>query len=161
MYGCYIHGFIAFQWFFRNLPSELVCIISGGYTWYRLPHLFCRNDLFTFQFCACVDDTFLVSNESARHLLERQWEIIEEKIYFCGSISGFISLVFLSTSVALSILSLYQLFRDSETFSMSLFGHFQFWAPTRFPEVICPRYGPRGIISLIWTAPQCDLEKWV
>ena len=25
---------------------------------------------------------------------------------------------------------------------MSLFGRFRFWAPTRFPGVICPRYDP-------------------
>ena len=25
---------------------------------------------------------------------------------------------------------------------MSLFGRFRFWAPTRFLEVICPRYDP-------------------
>ena len=29
-------------------------------------------------------------------------------------------------------------------FSMSLFGHFSFWAPTCFSEVIRPRYGPDG-----------------
>ena len=31
------------------------------------------------------------------------------------------------------------------TFCMSLFGRFQFWVPTRFPEVICPRYSPAKI----------------
>ena len=31
---------------------------------------------------------------------------------------------------------------------MPLFGHFQFYAPTRFPEVICPRYNPaRGEVG--------------
>ena len=53
----------------------------------------------------------------------------------------FISMIFLSTSVALNILSLHQLFRDFENF-MSLFGRFRFWEPTRFPEVICLRYDP-------------------
>ena len=160
-YGCYIHAVIVFQWFFRSLPSEVLYIISGGYTRYCSSYLFCRNDLFTFQFCACVDYTFLIPNESVRHLLERQWEIIEENINLCRSINRFIFLVFLSTSAALNILSLYQLFFDFGTFPMCLFGPFRFWAPTRFPEVICPRYGPGGIIFLIWIVPQCDLEKWV
>ena len=160
-YGCYIHAVIIFQWFFRSLPSKVLCIISGGYTWYHLPHLFCRNDLFTFQFCTWVDDTFLVPNESLRHLEERQWEIIVENINFRRLISRFISLVFLSTSVASNILSLYQLSLDFETFFMSLFGRFLFWAHTHFPEVICPTYCVGGIIFFIRTAAQCDLEKWV
>ena len=160
-YGRYIHAVIVFQWFFRSLPSEVLCIILGEYTRYCLPHLFCCNDLFTLQFCACVDDTFLVPNESVQHLLERQWEIIEENINFYRSISRFISLVFLSTSVTLNILSLYQLSLDFENFSMSLLGHFRFWAHTLFPEIICPRYGLGGIIFLKGTAPQCDLQKWV
>ena len=29
-------------------------------------------------------------------------------------------------------------------FCMALFGHFSFWAPTCFSEVIRPRYGPDG-----------------
>ena len=155
-YGRYIHVVIVIQWFFRSLPSEVPCIISGGYTRYRSLYLFSRNDLFTFQFCACEDDTFLIPNESVRH-----WEIIEENINFCRSISRFIFLVFLSTSAALNMLCLYQLFLDFETFPMCLFGHFRSWVPTRFPKVICPRYGPGGIIFLIWTAPQRDLENWV
>ena len=125
-YGCYIHAVIVFQWFFCNLPSEVLCIISGEYTRYRLPHLFCHNDLFTLQFYASVDDAFLVPNESVQHLQERQWEVIEENIYFCRSISRFISLVFLSASVALNISSLYQLSLDFESFSMSLFRRFRF-----------------------------------
>ena len=56
-------------------------------------------------------------------------------------ISRFFSIIFLSTSVALNILSFHQLFHDFENF-MSLFGHFQFWAHTYFLEVICPRYAP-------------------
>ena len=92
---------------------------------------------------------------------EKWWsEVLHKERFICILISRLISIIFLSTFV-LNILSLCQLFCDSETFSMSLFGHFQFWAPTRFPKVICPRYRPGGIISLIWTAPQCDLEKWV
>ena len=161
IYGCCIHAVIVFQWFFRSLPSEVLCIISGEYTRYCLTHLFCHNDLFTLQFYACVDDTFLVPNKSVQHLLGRQWEIIEENIYFCRSISRFISLVFLSDSVALNILSLYQLSLHFENFSVSLFGRFRLWAHTHFPGVICPRYGLGGIIFLIWTAPQCDLEKRV
>ena len=63
-------------------------------------------------------------------------------------ISRFISLIFLSTSVALNILSLYQLFCDFENF-MSLFGHFQSWAPICFPKIICLRYDPANISSLL------------
>ena len=153
-YGRYIHAVIVFQWFFCSLPSEVPCIISGEYTRYHLPYLFSCKDLFTFQFCACVDDTFLVPNKSVQHLLERQWEIIEEYIYFCRSISRFISLVFYQLQllwtywVFTSYLLILKLFPP-----MYLFGHFRFRAPTRFPEVICPRYGPGGIIFLIWTAP--------
>ena len=112
---------------------------------YTIPHLFCRSDLFIFQkFCTCVDDTFLVPNESG-------WQSRERFIYFCRSISRFISLVlfFFSTSVALNIFSFYQLSLDSETFFMSLFGCSQFWAPTRFPEVICPGYSPACTQGLI------------
>ena len=29
-----------------------------------------------------------------------------------------------------------------KVFCMILFGHFQFWAPTHFSEVVCPRYDP-------------------
>ena len=32
---------------------------------------------------------------------------------------------------------------------MSLFGRFRFWASTRFPEVICPRYDPDTLLSMV------------
>ena len=94
-YGRYVHAVIAFQWVFHSLPSEVLCIFSGGCTWYRLLHRFCHNDLFTFQFCTCVDDRFLVPIESAWISLGRQREImvwssarqdiylqIDKKVYF-------------------------------------------------------------------------------
>ena len=103
------------------------------YTMWFLLYLVHRHDLFTFQkFRTCVDDTFLVHNESHnnRNLFVDWW------------VARFISLIFLSTSVALNILlSLYQLFCDFENF-ISLFDRFRFWVPTRFPEVIRPRYDP-------------------
>ena len=61
------------------------------------------------------------------------------------NLSRCISLYFLSASVALNILSVYHLFPDFENF-MSLFGRFQFLAPTCFLEVIYPRYNPDTII---------------
>ena len=116
-----------------NRVAFLVFIISGGYT---------RCDFYcilsTAMICllsknfTCVDDTFLVHNESHnnRNLFVDWW------------VARFISLIFLSTSVALNILlSLYQLFCDFENF-ISLFDRFRFWVPTRFPEVIRPRYDP-------------------
>ena len=54
------------------------------------------------------------------------------KRFICLSIKRFISVIFLSTIVAFSIL-----FRDFE-----IFLHIPIWAPTRFPKVIYPRYNP-------------------
>ena len=42
-------------------------------------------------------------------------------------------------------------FMISEDFYMTLLGHFPFWAPTRFLEAICPRYGPEHCF--------CDLSR--
>ena len=58
-----------------------------------------------------------------------------------------INLIFLSTSVALNIWVFTSFFLILKIVYMSLFGRFQFWAPTRFPEVICPRYDPEEICS--------------
>ena len=101
--------------------------------WFLL-HLFCRHDLFTLQkFCACVDDTFFIPNKPHGNRWrdsEKWWsEVLHEERFICILISRFISLIFLSTSVALNIFSLYQLFRDFRKF-VSLFGGFRFWAPT-------------------------------
>ena len=73
--------------------------------------------------------------------------------FICLSISRFIYLIFPSTLADLNILNLYQLFRDF----MSLFGRFRFWAPTRFPEVICLRYYT-GYISEMHSEP-CQTSK--
>ena len=51
------------------------------------------------------------------------------KIYLHINLSRCIFLYLLSASVALNILSFYQLFHDFENF-MSLFSRFQFLAPT-------------------------------
>ena len=67
------------------------------------------------------------------------------KRIICISISRFISLI-ISTSVALNILRLYQLFHGFENL-MSPFRRFQFRVPTRFPEAICPRHGPVQVTS--------------
>ena len=117
--------------FFCNRPSELVCIISGRYTQCD----FCRHYLFTFpNFCGCVDDTFLVPNESAWQSLERQREIMVwsssllEERFICRSISRYISLMFNQ----LQFLSTYCVFTNYfvilKNFCMPLFGRFQFWA---------------------------------
>ena len=105
---------------YRIFSAAMIC----------LPFSFAHAQMIRFQFI--------------RHL--RQSEIVEENINFCRSISRLIFLVFLSTSAALNILSLYQLSLDFETFPMCLFGHFRFWTSTCFPEVICPRYVAGGII---------------
>ena len=65
-----------------------------------------------------------------------------EERFICRSISRFISLIFLSTLVALNIWVFTSYFVILNFFHMSLFGCFRFWTPTRFPELICPRYDP-------------------
>ena len=86
-------------------------------------------------------------------MLERQREIMFWSSvwrFICRSVSRFISLIFLSTSVVLNILSRYQLFRDFENY-LSLFGGLWFWAPTCFLEVIWPRYDP-ALHSTTWVS---------
>ena len=99
---------------------------------------------------------YIFSSQRVRTTFAGETVRNNRKKYFCRLISRFISLVFLSASVTWNILSLYQLSLDFESFSMSLFGCFQFWVHTHFPEVIYPRYGLGGIIFLTWTALQCD-----
>ena len=141
--------------FFCSLPSKLVCIISRAHIqsdlWF-LQHLFSRHDLFTFKkFCVCVRRYIFSSWQFLGQPLERQWQIMvwnsaRRRIYLRIDLSRCI--YFLSTSVALNILSIYQLFHDFENL-MSLFRRFRFWAPTRFPKVNCFRYDP-GTIIMIW-----------
>ena len=70
--------------------------------------------MFTFQkFCACIDDIFIVPNQSW-HLLERQWQTIvwssaHTEIYLHINKQIYFS-YFSLTSVALNILKLYQLY---------------------------------------------------
>ena len=127
---------IVLQWFFCSLPSMLVCIISGGYTHCDFYHIFsaamiCLPSKYFVQ-------TFLVLHESHDNHWrdnEKEWsEVFHKERFSCILISRFILLTFLSTWLALNILSLRELFRDYENF-MSLFGCFQFWAPTCLPEV--------------------------
>ena len=66
------------------------------------------------------------------------------KRFICRSISRFIPLIFFffSTSVVLNIRVFTSHFMILKIFYMSLFGHFRFWAPNYFPDVIWPRYNP-------------------
>ena len=87
------------------------------------------------------------------------WSSARRKIYLHIDLSRCVSFYFLSASVALKILSVYQLFHDFKIF-MSLFGRFQFLAPTCFLEVIYPRYNSDTIIinwnmRNIFTHSQC------
>ena len=100
------------------------------------------------KFCACVDQTFLVPNESTWQSLERQREIIiwssslHEKKFICRSINRFISPIFYQFQLLWIWWVFTSYFVILKIFCMSLFGRFWFWAPTRFPEVICPWYDP-------------------
>ena len=86
------------------------------------------------------------------------WSSARRKIYLHIDLSRCISLYFLSASVALNILSVYQLFHDFENF-MSLFGRFQFLEPTCFLEVIYPRYNPDTII-INWNMRNISTHSW-
>ena len=86
------------------------------------------------------------------------WSSARRKIYLHINLSRFISIYFLSASVALNILSVYQLFHDFENF-MSLFWRFQFLAPTCFLEVIYPRYNPDTMI-INWNMRNISTHSW-
>ena len=110
--------------FFCSLPSELVCIIlERMYTMWFLPHLFCSHNSFTLQkICECVDDIFLVLNESHDNHCsdsEKNLQFCTKKDLFADRLDLF--LIFLSTTAALNKLNYYQIFRDIEHF-MSLLG---------------------------------------
>ena len=103
-YECYIQTEIVFQWSFLK-PTQWASLY-----WF-LPLLFCYHDWFTFQkFCASIDDTFLVPNESHDNCWresEKWWsEVLHKETFICIPMSRFISLNFLSTSLALNKLSL-------------------------------------------------------
>ena len=149
---------ILFQWFFLQ-PTQWASLyyFRKIYTMWFLLHLFFRHDLFTFpNFCGCVDDTFLVPNESAWQSLERQREIMVwssslfEERFICRSISRSISLMFNQLQFPSTYCVFTNYFMILKNFCMPLFGRFQFWAPTRFSEVICPRYHP-SLSDLILT----------
>ena len=134
-----------------------------------LPHLFCHHDLFTFQkFCACVDETFLVPNKYTWQSLERQQEImawnysLQEDRFICKLRSRLIFLIFCQLQLGWTYWVFTSYFMILKILCMSLFGCFRFWAPTRFPEVICPRYNPafRGWSRvLIWVLVElCQVE---
>ena len=98
-----------------------------------------------------------IAGEAAR----KKWsKVRHEELFICILISRFIYLIFLSTSFALNILSLYQLFRDFENF-MALFGRFWLWAPTHFPEVICPKYGAANLGNILIPQPIMLADKTV
>ena len=129
---------IALQWFFCSLPSELVCIISGGYTRCEF-FFFATINCLPSKKIACVDDTFLVPNQSARQSQKRQREImvwssarrdiylqIDKNIYFYHFSFNF------------SCFGSYFLFWI--VFCKSLFGRFRFLASTSFAKEIFRRY---------------------
>ena len=114
-YWCYIQVVIVYQWFFLQ-PTQQASLyyFKKIYTMWFLLHLFRYHDLF----CVCADDTVLVLNESNDNFWRdgaKQWsEVLHTTRFICMSISRFISFIFLSTSIALIIFSLYQLFPDFE-----------------------------------------------
>ena len=139
--------------FFCCLPSELVCIILWGYTQCDFCHVFSAAVIcLPSKNCAeAYDDTFLVPNKPHGNCWrdsEKVWSSARRMIYLHIGLSRCISLYFLSASVALNTLSVYQLFHDFENF-LPLFGRFQFLAPTCFLRVIYPRYNP-DIIIINW-----------
>ena len=96
-------------------------------------------------------------------MLERQWEIMvwssaRRKIYLHIDLSRCLSLCFLSASVALNIFSVYQLFMILKI--LSLFGCFQFLAPTCFLEVIYPRYNHPDTIIINWNMRNISTHSW-
>ena len=98
---CYIQTEIVFQWSFLK-PTQWASLY-----WF-LPLLFCYHDWFTFQkFCASIDGKFLVPNESHDNSWrdsEKWWsEVLHKERFICIPMSRFISLNFLSTSLALNI----------------------------------------------------------
>ena len=86
------------------------------------------------------------------------WSSARSKIYLRIDLSRCISLYFVSVSVVLSIMSVYQLFHVFENF-MSLFERFQFLAPTCFLEVIYTRYNPDTII-INWNMRNISTHSW-
>ena len=88
-------------------------------------------------------------------------DVLHEERFICILISRFISLIFLSTLVPLNIMSLCQLFRDFKNF-MSYLGH-RGGTPTRFLELICPRYDPEWTeetdFGQLITSLSCDSEN--
>ena len=106
--------------FFCCLPSELVCIILWGYTQCDFYHIFSVAVICSLQkFFRSLRWYISSSWQAPLQLLERQWEIMvwssgRRKIYLLIDLSRCISRYFLSASVALNILSFYQLFHDFE-----------------------------------------------
>ena len=135
--------------FFSSQPSKLVCIISGRYTQCDFCHIFSHHDLLTFiKFCACIDETFLVPNESTWQSLEKPdglmaWRYsLHKERFICRSVSRFISLIFYQLQLLWTYWVFTGYFVILKILCMSQFGCFQFWGPTHFPEVICLRYDP-------------------
>ena len=130
--------------------NKLVCIISGGYTQCHFHCIFSAAMICLKRFCTCIDEKIFfllspmtISEETARN---NGLKFCTKGDLFAYQKADLFILFFLSTSVALIILHLHQLFRDFENF-MSLFGHFGFSLPTHFPEVSCPRCDPASIVE--------------
>ena len=92
------------------------------------------------KFCTCVDHTFLVPNVSGWQSLERQQEImiwsstLHKEKFICRLIIKFISLIFYQLQLLWTCWIFTSYFMILKIFYMSLFGHFQLWASTRFQK---------------------------
>ena len=78
--------------FFSSLPSELVCVISRGYTWCD----FCCHDLLpSKKIYTCLDDTFLVPDTNHWRNSEKKWSwVLHKERFVCMLISRCIYLFF-------------------------------------------------------------------
>ena len=149
---CYIQAIIVLQWFFLQ-PTERANLyyVWEIYTIWFLKHLFYSHHLLNCKkFCTCLDHTFLVPNKSAWQLLERQWSSLHEERFIWRSISRFISIIFYQLQLLWTCWVFSSYIVILKNFCMTLFGHFWFWVPTCFPEVICPRYDP-AFYYWLWT----------
>ena len=149
--------------FFCSLPSELVCIILWEYTQCDFYHIFSAAAIFYLQ--KILQKPKMIHFWFQASPMEIAGETVRNNgLNFCKKKDLFayqfrcISLYFLSASVPLSILSVYQSFHDFENF-ISLFGRFQFLAPTCFVEVIYRRYNPHTTI-INWNMRNISTHSW-
>ena len=139
-YGRYIQAVIMFQGFLQSTQRASLYYFRRIYTMWFLPHLFCHPDLFISQkFCVCADNTNLVPNQSHDNFWRdgvKQWsDVLHKERFISISISRFLFFFQLQLLRTYWVLTSYFVILKI----LSLFGRFQFWAATRFREVICPR----------------------